>query len=303
MFKEKGYDVQLIPWGGKEKICSPYMNALPEGVSISRDLKGECDILAYYATDTVYFPEMREDGFDDIMNNLKAQRKVMCINYRIGHLRKKEWAHKWDLYMFLCSEKMDEWGHIVPKGVSCVLAPPTDLTDFFEVKRRYHLNKHLKLIRHNAQGDAKWPKDIDQFIRRLWEIDERVEWYCMPPASYMLEDQRIHRFKKNEAPIHEFLSQGNCFIYNLPEGYQDQGPRVIMEAMATGLPVIADNRWGAKDRVNEDTGWLCNTIEDYLEAITDISGLVSLLATKGKAARKYAKENFDPYLWVKEIEG
>ena len=125
----------------------------------------------------------------------------------------------------------------------------------------------------------------------------------MPPASWLMDGDGIFKFKVNEVPVHQFLAKGNCFIYNLPDGYSDQGPRVIIEAMASGLPVIADNRWGAKDRVPEEAGWLCDTREDYLQAIRDIAGLPSLLATKGKAARKFALDTFNPYLWVKAITG
>ena len=74
-----------------------------------------------------------------------------------------------------------------------------------------------------------------------------------------------------------------------------------MEAMATGLPVIADNRWGAKDRVTEDTGWLCDNESDYLQAIADIVSLPSLLRTKGVKARAYAKKHYDPHRWIEEI--
>jgi len=104
-----------------------------------------------------------------------------------------------------------------------------------------------------------------------------------------------------QLPIPEFLLQGNCFIYNLPDRYSDQGPRVIMEAQSSGLAVIADNQWGAKDRINEETGWLCETQDDYLRVIRDITEVPSLLRTKGQAARKWARKNYDPHKWLEEI--
>lgn len=301
MFIEKGWRVELVPWGGR--IGTAYNKAIPEGVIASTDLTGPCDVLLYYCTDTVYFPEMNDEKFNAMMGRIKADRKVMAINYRIGHLKEKDWAKGWDQYLFLCSQKDAEWKGVVPGASTQVLAPATDLAPFFEIKRRYHTYRYAKLIRHNSQGDAKWPADINAFIHEVNKIDKRTEWYCMPPASFLMEDPKIFKFAKNEVPIPEFLSKGNCFIYNLPDGYQDQGPRVIMEAMATGLPVIADNRWGAKDRVPEEAGWLCDTREDYFRALQDIAELPSLLATKGKSARKIALDTFDPYLWVKAITG
>lgn len=301
MFVEKGWRVELVPWAGK--MGSAYGKAIPDGVVLTTKLTDPCDILFYYTTDTVYFPEMKDEKFDGIMSKIRAERKVMCVNYRIGHLRNKEWVRGWDKYLFLCSQKSAEWETVCPGADSHVLAPATNLVPFYDVRRRYHGIKHAKLIRHNSQGDAKWPKDINEFIQSVNEIDSKIEWYCMPPASWLMDGDGIFKFKVNEVPVHQFLAKGNCFIYNLPDGYSDQGPRVIIEAMASGLPVIADNRWGAKDRVPEEAGWLCDTREDYLQAIRDIAGLPSLLATKGKAARKFALDTFNPYLWVKAITG
>lgn len=303
MFQEKGYKVELIPWGGDIKICTPYRSAIPKGVEITKGLAGPCDLLLYYATDTVYFPETKEAWLSDLMHKSKAEKKVMVLNYKLGPMGNLEWSKGWDYYMFLCSQKRGELIDRLPDANTVVLPPPTDLTEFYEIKRRYHLYKYPRLIRHNAQGDAKWPKDVNKFVENVWHINPKTEWICMPAASWLVDDPRIHKFKVNEMLVPEFLKQGNVFIYNLPEKYEDQGPRVIMEAMATGLPVIADNRYGAADRVNDETGWLCDSQEDYFQAIKDISELPSLIGTKGKAARKFAKDNFDPYRWVEAILG
>jgi glycosyltransferase involved in cell wall biosynthesis len=74
-----------------------------------------------------------------------------------------------------------------------------------------------------------------------------------------------------------------------------------MEAMAAGLPVIADNFSGPKDRVTPETGWLCNSWNDYLDVITEIIVEPKILEIKGKAAREHAKKEFVPERWIEEI--
>jgi hypothetical protein len=70
--------------------------------------------------------------------------------------------------------------------------------------------------------------------------------------------------------------------------------------MAAGLPVVADNRWGAKDRVNSQTGWLCDYTADYLMAFEEMDP--QTLHEKGQAAKERARRYFDPYRWITTIK-
>ncbi len=87
----------------------------------------------------------------------------------------------------------------------------------------------------------------------------------------------------------------------VPEKYTDQGPRTIMEAMAAGLPVIAENRDGAKDRVTKETGWLIEKHEDTIDIINSLTS--EILKKKGQAARERAKKEFRKEKWIEEIIG
>jgi glycosyltransferase involved in cell wall biosynthesis len=119
----------------------------------------------------------------------------------------------------------------------------------------------------------------------------------------MMNHPNIHKFKVNELLIPQFLSLGNVFFYMLPDRYTEGGPRVLLESMASGLPVIADNHSGPKDRVDPNTGWLCDTWEDYKNAIREIIENPILIKIKGEAAREKAKKEFVPERWIEEILG
>jgi hypothetical protein len=188
----------------------------------------------------------------------------------------------------------------IPDAVTKVLPPPTDLSEFFKVNVDY--SAPLKLVRHSSQKDAKHPDYTNDLITQILGVSEDIQFYYMPAWSQTFEHDNVHKFRVNELPVPQFLSQGNCFWYHLPPGYQDQGPRVILEGMACGLPVIADNRYGAKDRVTPETGWLCEDVSDYLDVIAEIVNDIGILETKGKAAKELAKAEYVASRWHDEIK-
>jgi glycosyltransferase involved in cell wall biosynthesis len=120
----------------------------------------------------------------------------------------------------------------------------------------------------------------------------------MPGPSFLPEKPGVTAYQRNNPPIPKFLEKGNLFWYSLPKGYPDMGPRVIIEAMAAGLPILADNWGGAVDRVTPECGWLCNTKEEMIEIVKNVT--LEELKKKGEAARLRAK-TFTVSSWVDEI--
>jgi ADP-heptose:LPS heptosyltransferase len=297
MFLDDGYRVELIPTGN---ISGEYMKNIPKDV-VKRawvDIIRPIDIMAFYTSDCIF--NFNKPQYTEVMDKLQAKRKVMILNYQLGHAGKEAWTLNWDKYMFLNSTKHDELLERIPDAVTKILPPPTDLTEFFKVDINY--SSPLKLIRHNSQRDAKHPDYTNDLITQILEIENSIQFFYMPAWSQTFDHDNVHKFRVNEVPVPEFLSKGNCFWYHLPPGYQDQGPRVILEAMACGLPVIADNRYGAMDRVTPETGWLCEDVNDYLDVIEEIKNDITILETKGKAARELAKEEYVASRWHEEIK-
>jgi len=289
---EAGYHVQLVPTKG---VCDEFKRNI-EGVEITNRVTDPCDIFMIYANDMSF-------GFDkeqyNIMEKVKADRKILMLNYKLGAAGKAAWTTTFDLYGFLCSQMRDEFIKRVPLATCFVLPPAVDIEPFLKENIKY--NQTLHLVRHSSQGDSKHPQDTGVMIELIREVCPSSVFSFMPAPSFLSNYPKVHKFAVNAIPVVEFLKRGSCFWYRLPENYSDQGPRTIVEAMAIGLPVIADNRWGAKDRVTPETGWLCNTAEEYINVISEL--YPTILTLKGQAAKEHARKHFDPHNWIKTIIG
>jgi ADP-heptose:LPS heptosyltransferase len=296
MLREKGYRVDLISTGN---ICSPYDNDIPDGVRKTdwSTIQEPADVTLLYASDTIW--GYHKPPWTDVMPTLNTKRKVMVLNFKIGGAGTVSWTKDWDKYMFLSSQHEGELLQRLPDVKTVVMPPPTDLTEYFKIEPNYEFP--LRLIRHNSQRDAKHHPNTNTHIREVLRLDNSIQFHYMPAYSETFEHANIFKFKVNGLKVPQFLSRGNCFWYKLKDDYTEGGPKVVLEAMAAGLPCIVDNHSGPKDRVDDNTGWRCDTWEDYKRVIQEILENPLLLKIKGREARLKAKKEFIPERWIEEI--
>ncbi|MBA7632639.1 hypothetical protein ES703_40190 [subsurface metagenome] len=290
--EREGYHIQLVPTNG---VCDEFKKHISSSVEITEALTDPCDILMIYANDMIWGFEQDEYK---VMERVKADKKILMLNFKLGGAGKAEWTKHWDLYGFLCSTMRDDFLKRIPDANCFVLPPAVDIEPFLSESINY--NRTLHLVRHSSQGDRKYSEDTNDLIEEIRERSPSTIFSFMPAPSFLNGTQKVHRFNVNQIPVIDFLKRGTCYWYKLPDGYTDQGPRTIVEAMAIGLPVIADNRWGAKDRVTDDTGWLCDDMREYVHVISSLNH--HILQEKGLAAKERAREEFDPNRWVEVIE-
>lgn len=296
-FIERGWEVQYI--SPNPQPCGTFRVDPIKGVDFRDDLKlvkEPCDILFLYTNDWVWeFPKLEE-----VFSNLNAKRKVMGVNYKVGRIADLEWCQNWDHYLFLNSTLMKG-----TKQVGTVMAPPTDLSIYFDNNPDYEGN--LKIVRHSSQGDVKYPKNFNDMVDRILSEIPNSELFLMPAPSFMawVAHPRVHIHLRNQPPVKEFLAQGNCFWYALPTGgYSEGGPKVIMEAQASGLPVIADNHSGAVDRLQYTSGvsgFLCDSFTAHLAALRELANNPDLRKVMGVNGRLHAKKMYDPQRWIDQI--
>ena len=303
MLLKAGHDVEFVPF--RNQVTSrEFIDALKNGLSAVRvsetydTFREACDVLLVYADDYVWeFPGMEEQ-----FSNLNAGRKIMMLNYRVGDVGKIPWTQGWDKYLFLNSSQEKDLLKRLPGVETAVYPPCVNLDYFFQNKPDY--DAPLSIVRHSSQGNTKFDKDTTQGeIFSILDARPEAHIHMLPGPDFVSAHERFHRYGRTGIPeqIAEFLQRGNLFWYSLPKGYVDAGPRVILEAMAAGLPVIADNWGGAPDRVTKECGWICDSKEEMLEIIKNVTP--SELRSKGEAARARAMSEFRPERWIEELVG
>lgn len=87
-------------------------------------------------------------------------------------------------------------------------------------------------------------------------------------------------------PVPDFIRGLDCFYYRTSENWTEPSGRVIMEAMACGVPVVAHANGGYKEWITHgENGFLFDTREQAYELIMALKRAPDLRARIGKAAR------------------
>jgi glycosyltransferase involved in cell wall biosynthesis len=96
------------------------------------------------------------------------------------------------------------------------------------------------------------------------------------------------------APDH-FLRGLDCFFYRTAEHWNEPFGRVVMEAMACGLPVVCANRGGYVEVIeNGWNGFLFDTEVEAFETIQRLRSDASLRRAVGRAARETVESLYSP---------
>jgi len=308
-FIEKGWDVEYV-----HSSDSPSGTFRREGhpkVITTGDLgilRRPCDVLLLYVNDWVW--EFNKESVVKALEASETSRKVMVVNFRLGEIGKIPWTQNWDKYLFLNSELdsafkakyMNSKSSVESYSLNCqVLPPPTDLRKYLKTEINY--SGSMRIVRHSSQGNAKYALDFNQKVESILERFPESTIRLMPAPSFLEDfEDRVISHKRNDPSVDEFLSLGNVFWYDLPDGYHDMGPKVIMEAQASGLPIIGPNHSGSKDRVITGTGFVYDDFENSLGMFLDLNK-PEVRRRMGKAAKDHAKKEYNPNNWIKAITG
>ncbi|MES2785417.1 MAG: glycosyltransferase family 4 protein [Pseudomonadota bacterium] len=112
-------------------------------------------------------------------------------------------------------------------------------------------------------------------------------------------DEGLVTYLGGTEDVRPYLAEADCVV--LPS-YREGVPRVLLEAAATGLPLITTDAPGCRDAVRHGvTGLICKPRDamDLARAMNDFIALSDeQRAAMGRAGRAFVEENFDEQLVI-----
>ena len=102
--------------------------------------------------------------------------------------------------------------------------------------------------------------------------------------------------------VSSFLKRSDIFIYPLRKGHYGTGEQVILEAMASGLPVVVfDNAAECAIVSHGETGFIAKTADEFIEYVIKIASDKELYALMSRQGIVRVKENFDSVVMAKTL--
>jgi hypothetical protein len=300
-----GYQTEWVSYFGNFITNELFRASIPNTKVLTtvQEMLQPCDIfMLFVGSQARSFGKEVCKVFNDIPEGAK---KVISLNTVLGQVadytteegRAAAWAREFDLYIFENTAYMKKFLSVVPNRKAIVLHPCVDISPFLKISPTFQEPIHV--VRLVSRPKTKIPRNTNDLILKIREYQPNCIFSFMEYTDYIMDAPYIYKYHRDQIPPPEFLARGNCFWHPLPPGVGEPGPRVIVEAMAAGLPVIANGGDGPKDRVTPETGWHVNSLDEIPEIFKGLT--VAELERKGKAARERAISEFGVTPWVNAI--
>jgi hypothetical protein len=168
------------------------------------------------------------------------------------------------------AETCDRWN--VPSNRQFLIRGALELADFpfRPLVHRWRWPFHCGRLARAAE--AKWPQDLWQMLSPVrshgvdlrvfaqgWSEGARIKAGSLPPWAV--------GWPQDTLDSRSFLAACHALLC-VNGGDEENWPRVGLEAMAAGVPVIAEKLWGWPEMIDHGvTGLLCHTPADVVDAI------------------------------------
>lgn len=179
----------------------------------------------------------------------------------------------------------EERVRVIPNYVQCDLFKPNN-------------NSHPSTRQICFIGRLDEQKNLFALLQAIRDLDVELVIVGSGPLGERLREE----VRKSRLPVRflgnvlhqqlpDILNSSALFI--LPSLYEGH-PKVLLEAMACGLPVIGTDVSGIRELINHrETGYLCGTSpKEIRDAIKDVLLNAKLSNNMGRNAREFVKEYF-----------
>lgn len=166
----------------------------------------------------------------------------------------------------------------------------------FKCKNNYQVNGDFNILHVGRFMKAKNHIFLIQSVHELLKMGINVKLTCVGDFHSDIGSQCLEYVKKNDltnvitfaglqSNVIPFLEKADCFI--LPSLYEGM-PMVLIEAMATGLPIIASSVGGIPDMIKDRESGLLISLNN-----NDIISAVKELFYNEKLREKIGKKAFE----------
>ena len=180
-------------------------------------------------------------------------------------------------------------------GLSSEVVPTGVDTKFFTATSDRAPNKRLRVLFVGALRPFKGPQLLVQAAAQFPTLDFVIvgEGVLRPELELRVKEQRLNNVKfagaLDAAALRLQYRQADIFLF--PSRWEGS-PKVILEASACGLPVIARRDYQPETVVDRETGYLGSSDDELLDHLNRLSSSPQLRRDMGRAARAHS-ERFD----------
>ena len=182
--------------------------------------------------------------------------------------------------------------HVIPNAIYAQNYEMTDYSDGSTIDLITVTNFAFK---DKSEGVLNILKNIEE-IRK--STDKKISYTVVGGGPFLqgvinaARDSKISvQFTGHVSKPGVLLQKSDIFVY---DSLHDNFPNVILEAMASGLPVITNNVGAVEEMIDRDSsGFIAADNEEYQKFLFRLISDPALRETTGREARKTAGEKFD----------
>lgn len=199
----------------------------------------------------------------------------------------------------LLGQKLAVYFEAIASGAKRIMVSPNGVTADWIAPVQPHNTDPVRFVFLGRYERRKGIEELHEAIRQLdGHYDFRIDLIGPIPEALRINSPRVHYWGllKAEEHIRTILQQSDVLVC---PSYAEGMPTVILEAMASGLAVIATDVGAVGDLVTEENGWLIpagNHVALERALLEAIAGPRDVLEEKRQASRDLVEHR---YLWEK----
>lgn len=204
-----------------------------------------------------------------------------------------------DLDCFVSTEVLSKYDKFLDRIKKSVMMPPCIQTSrYTKTNREMKINKKKIMIgKVSNDNKDKFPNDLIDIFEEVQNKSDRELQFCIIGGNKYYQDaaSRLKNLIMPEVgsvPIEKIYMNIDILVYktNVIETWG----RVITEAMASGLAIVAENKGGIKEQIDHNrNGFLCSNNKQFISYTLKLIQDNQLRYDIGMAARSKAVNSFD----------